>query len=288
MALLVSPCAFLYIRQSLRNSSKLERRDWIHFLPFLIVFADLLPFNLGFYMDKATYVRHAINNYNQFYQQKISLIPLRAHFIIRPVQALGYLFFQWRLLVRATSKKGRIYRWLVTLTGLQTFCYLVLALLTIRGFSTGEGMYVTKDFQPLMIAMYVVFLLVSVVLMFYPEALYGLPAGEQAPPIRAVPPPIPPGPGFREDFAGPSDPVHAEALEAIFSDRENPALAEAEKAAPETRPVNEKIIAQYLPVIEAYIQRTQPYLQAKMSIQDMAVATADTPPSPVLYHQPTL
>jgi AraC-like DNA-binding protein len=103
--------------------------------------------------------------------------------------------------------------------------------------------------------------------------LYGLPAGEQAPTIQAAPRPIPPGPGFSEDFAGPSDPVHAEALEAIFSDRENPASAEAEKAVPEARPVNEKIIAQYLPVIEAYIQRTQPYLQAKMSIQDMAVAT---------------
>ena len=176
LCFLISPCAFLYVRQTLRDKNGLDKRDWLHFLPFLIFFVDLLPFNMGLSaVSKAEYVHRAMSNYNEFYLQRISLIPIRWHFVLRPLQALIYLVFQWRLLARkreGTTK--RLYRWLLTLTGLQTFFYVILAVFTAQGLSTGQGIYVTRDYQPLLYILFFCFFLVSVILLSYPDVLYGL------------------------------------------------------------------------------------------------------------------
>jgi AraC-like DNA-binding protein len=259
LCFLISPCAYLYVRQSLRQNDKLSRRDWWHFLPFILFFIDLLPFNLGLSaVSKEEYVRRAADNYNQFYLQRISLVPIRWHFVLRPLQALIYLFFQWRLLTRKREGGSpRIIRWLYTLTGLQTFFYAMLALLTYQGLHTGMGIYIAKDYQTLLYLLFVCFLLVSVALLSYPDALYGLKHGLHEEPRKSPLPIVA------------TVPVSLTTLEmtpVILPDLAPPPPVE-------TRPVNGKIITQYLPVIEAFMESDRPYLQPKWSIQDMAVAT---------------
>src|ERR1700744_5415649 len=121
LCFLISPCAYLYVRMMAQKKDRLDKKDWWHFLPFFIFFVDMLPFCLGLSsVSKSEYVRNAMQNYNQFYLQHISFIPLRLHFVLRPLQAIVYLFFQWRVVTRHQSATRRIQRWLLTLTVMQT------------------------------------------------------------------------------------------------------------------------------------------------------------------------
>jgi AraC-like DNA-binding protein len=247
LSFLISPCAYLYVRQTLKQKDGLDRKDWLHFLPFLVFFFDLLPFNLGLStVSKETYVTNALHDFNQFYLQRITVIPLRWHFILRPIQAILYLCFQWRLLLQGRlGGSKRLYRWLMILTVMQTFFYLTLAALTYRGFSTGIGIYITKDYQMLMYVLYICFLAVTLTLLSYPEALYGL---------------------ARDRDRG--EPVTIATIPVTI-----PKVAGPEPEPEQPRPVNGKVISQYLPILEAHLETDKPWLQAKWSIQDMAVAT---------------
>ena len=251
LAFLISPCAYLYVRMMLLKQNRFTKTDWWHFVPFLIFFVDLLPFNLGLTsISKSTYVARAMTDFNQFYRQPISLIPLRLHFALRPVQALLYLVFQWRLLIRHRAATRRIYRWLSTLTVMQTVFYAALAVMTTKGLSSGVGIYITDTYHPVMYALVGCFFLASLILLSVPDALYGLRGREP----RAY--------GFDKPESIPT-----------ATEAPPPVLTEVVIDPVEVRPVNVRLITQYLPVIETYLTEEQPYLQAKLSIQDMAVAT---------------
>lgn len=267
MSFLIAPCAYLYVRMMVTQRDKFEKTDWLHFLPFLIFFVDMLPFSLGFgRISKAEYVHNAMANYNQFYLQHVSLIPLRLHFVFRPAQGIVYLFFQWRLLIRHRALTKRIQRWLMTLTVLQTLFSPVVAVMTYEGFSTGQGMYVAHDYRWIVYVLFCGFFLATLVLLSVPDALYGVRGREPYKPDLPKPESIPESPAVAPVGAAavvvpviPAPPVTA-------SDAVPEPVAEA-------RPVNARLIAQYVPVIESYLTDEQPYLQAKLSIQDMAVAT---------------
>jgi AraC-like DNA-binding protein len=241
LGFLIAPCAYLYVRQTLSQKEGIRRRDWIHFLPFAIVFIDMIPFNVGLtHVDKATYVANAVRNYNEFYLQKISLIPLPVLFFLRPALSIVYLVFQWRIVIPAARRKlGRLYHWLLTLTSIQTVFYLAMTTLTVLGSRNGVGIYVVLKYQGLLYLLFALLISISIILLLYPDALYGLKEGWNPGSLRLGPKPLP-----------------------------------VEKAVVEPKPVNERMIAQYLPIIEAYMQKEKPYLQSKWSIQDMAVATS--------------
>ncbi len=175
---LITPCIFLYVRQTLRGGKGLTRKDWVHFLPFAVVLVDHLPFSLGLYGSKMGFAKASTTNHNQFYLHRVALIPSITHFVARPVQALIYLFFQWKLLVQAYPKrkeKGKVYRWMILLTVMVTTFYVVLSVLTFTGILGGKGMYVVLDYKYLILMLDICLLVVSLGLLFYPEALYGIP-----------------------------------------------------------------------------------------------------------------
>lgn len=268
LSFLVAPCAYLYVRMMALKDERLTKKDWWHFLPFFILFMDMLPFNLGLTsISKSEYIGNAMENYNQFYQQHISVIPLRLHFIFRPAQAIIYLYFQWRLVIRHRAVTRRIQRWLLTLTILQTAFAPVVAIMTAQGLSTGQGMYVAHDYRVIVYILFGGFFVASVALLSIPDALYGLRGREPRSPGLPKPESIPDSPA-----AAAVTPVVIPVVTPVLT-----AVPDSdgtlESAAPEARPVNARLIAQYLPVIESYLTDEQPYLQAKLSIQDMAVAT---------------
>lgn len=175
---LITPCIFLYVRHTLNGTRNLNRKDWIHFLPFFIVLVDHLPFCLGLYGSKMEFARLSSSNHNQFYLHRVALIPSITHFVARPLQALCYLFFQWKLIIQAypqRKSKGKVYRWVLLLTTMVTTFYLTLSVLTFSGILGGSGMYVVLNYKGLILLLDICLLVVSMGLLFYPEALYGIP-----------------------------------------------------------------------------------------------------------------
>jgi AraC-like DNA-binding protein len=197
---LITPCIFLYVRHTLNGTRNLTRKDWIHFLPFFIVLVDHLPFCLGLYGSKMEFARLSTSNHNQFYLHRVALIPSITHFVARPLQALCYLFFQWKLIIQAypqRKRKGKVYRWVILLTTMVTTFYLTLSVLTFSGILGGSGMYVVLNYKGLILLLDICLLFVSMGLLFYPEALYGIPNFKEivnAPQEQSTPKVIPANP----------------------------------------------------------------------------------------------
>jgi len=277
MFYLIAPCTYLYVRQSLHGRDGLAITDWLHFLPFLISFTAMLPFNLGWVVDKTAYLQAAFKNIPHLYQQRISVIPFRLNFVLRPFIGFIYLFFQWKLLFRSeTGLSKRIFRWLVALTSMITLLNGVLALLAYQGFHSGPGIYFATQYSTIIFTLFFSIFLISLLLLYYPDVLYGASivadggiiteGGAIAPISGALNALIPEEPVMEE-------PVIEEPV------MEEPVMKELLKEAPvlhltkEPRVVRERDITVHLPVIEAYIHEYRPYLHPKCSIQDMAVAT---------------
>jgi AraC-like DNA-binding protein len=265
---LISPCTYLYVRQTLTGKTRLARSDWWHFLPFLITLADMLPFCTGLYMSKQVYVRNIALDYNQMYLQKISFISLRVHFFIRPVIAIPYLIAQWRLIWKAPLRKGRVYRWLICLSGMLTLFYGTLAFMTYQGTATGAGLYVVSHYKIMELVLMICFFLGSILVMLYPEALYGttIQRGKAAPGGDGIAPAM--------DNGSSGVGVATNGLSGAAAGSNGHSVAEPPVAPPkEPRAPKGGDIDQYLPVIEAYLTEHKPYLQPKWSIQELSVAT---------------
>jgi AraC-like DNA-binding protein len=312
---LITPCIFLYVRQTLNGVQGLTRKDWVHFLPFIIVLLDHLPFCLGLYGSKMAFARASSTNHNQFYLHHVALIPSITHFICRPVQALIYLFFQWKLLIQAYPKRkenGKVYRWMILLTSMVTTFYVVLSVLTFTGILSGKGLYVVLNYKYLILMLDICLLVISMGLLFYPEALYGIPnlkamadrqtmsalqtiSAHQSEDLALSAPtaPEPWGPLVypptvhgqislvRSEAIPPPEAGSAEGHESpedfpeTFVNTFSPPISPylLPKPSRENKIPKDGDLHALIQTLEKYLQAEKPYLLSKWSIQEMAVAT---------------
>jgi AraC-like DNA-binding protein len=182
---LIAPCAYLYVRGIIMDERRFRKWDWLHFLPAMLHFVDLIPFYVSDIETKRQAVMAAIRDFNTGYAKGSGfIIPAIWHFILRPLQGLIYLVLLWMLLTRSMSKKnyynisadvfGRIKKWLFILTGFISILYLGLAIQTIIGFIRFDaGLPVVRVNGPTHVIMALAFFLLSVYLFFKPEILYG-------------------------------------------------------------------------------------------------------------------
>ena len=59
---LIPPFAYLYVRSVLNNEKTFRKIDLIHFLPFVLILINYLPFYLMNYAEKSKLVNLVINN----------------------------------------------------------------------------------------------------------------------------------------------------------------------------------------------------------------------------------
>lgn len=181
---LVPPCAYLYIRSVIRDEDRFRKRDWLHFLPALLHFLELLPFYFSDAETKRQAIQAVTESFNDAYDKGSGLIPMIWHYILRPLQGLVYLVFIWGLLTRSLGKKHHftisagifdtIKKWLIVFAGFITILYAGLA------FETVSGLIRIYSSVPVIIprgnvhmVMALVFFLLSIYLFFKPGILYG-------------------------------------------------------------------------------------------------------------------
>ena len=59
---LIPPFAYLYVRSILNNEKTFRKLDLLHFVPFVLILINYLPFYLMNYADKSKLVNLVINN----------------------------------------------------------------------------------------------------------------------------------------------------------------------------------------------------------------------------------
>lgn len=97
---LIPPLGYIYVRTMLFNEQKLNKIDLLHLLPFIYFTINYLPFYLSPNDYKLDIITKTIQNKNFSIEKQVGLFSENIFFLFRPIQAIFYLIFQWGLIIR--------------------------------------------------------------------------------------------------------------------------------------------------------------------------------------------
>jgi AraC-like DNA-binding protein len=181
---LLPPLTYLYVRAVLFYENKFNTRDIWHFIPFVLVFLNYVPFFVLPGSEKLIIVQLAIKNYRTTYQNQIGIVPESVIFIYRLLQALIYLIFQWRLILQFKKDniniefdkqiKG-VLNWLKILTYTSTlFAFSFILSFVLALSNTTMYNYKLMNLIPGFLGS-ISFLVISSYLLLNPKVLLGFP-----------------------------------------------------------------------------------------------------------------
>lgn len=179
----MGPCSYLYVRSVILDEGKFRKWDWLHFLPAIFHFIELMPFYLTDAEAKRQTIREAGGVFTESYTKGSGLLPAHWHVLVRPFHIAAYLLLQWRLLMKATGGKtsyaingqafSRLRTWLFSFSGLTSFIIAgLLAQTLIRLVSVRSQTFLTANWE-MQIVMIFAFVAISAYLFFRPDILYG-------------------------------------------------------------------------------------------------------------------
>ena len=136
---LLPPIVYLYVRVMLFNKQKLNFLDFLHIIPFLLVFINYLPFYLLPISNKKDIIQELLKDINTSYKIQVGYISEYIVNIFRILQNLIYLIFQWKLIITFNKQNknievekqiNNVIKWLRIFTSLSTislFAFILLA-----------------------------------------------------------------------------------------------------------------------------------------------------------------
>ncbi len=181
---LAAPLSYLYVKAVLNNEFKLKKLDLLHFIPFLLFIINHIPFYALPTNEKLAIINNTILDWSNTYKFQTGILPEYVNFLLRPLQALIYLFFQWKLLlsfkknqpsghIQTQIKKViswlKIFSWTTTiiLAGFFILTFFVLML----------PAYINNQIVVFILSLFVAggFFVMSGYLLTHPAVLSGLP-----------------------------------------------------------------------------------------------------------------
>ncbi len=98
---LIGPLLYFYLRSLRTGSTDLKRVDYWHFIPFVLVFIDTIPYYLAPYAYKVEVVRLVFSDWTSMFNIRLGYIFSAAHlYVLRPLLLTGYtlwgIHFLWK------------------------------------------------------------------------------------------------------------------------------------------------------------------------------------------------
>lgn len=183
---LAGPMLYFYIRGTLRDSSKLSKWDFLHFLPFIVSLVSIFPYYFENFDSKIKIAESIINDPNFHRKINISWLYNNSYnLMLRPIFLFVYFLVSLFLLVHYSIQKHKIElvnnqkfimgNWLYTITVLAGMCSISYFLITLDYFN---GILVTREnvnTHGLNLITGISFTLIPIMIIIFPQVIYGLP-----------------------------------------------------------------------------------------------------------------
>lgn len=174
-----APFFFFYIRNSLINKTGLSKHDYLHFLPALIHFVDLIPFYLLPWTEKQAIAKMIFLNKDLLNYIGSGFIPISAHYLFRLIIQLGYLIYCIYLLNKLqphflkSIQKSQLKNWLfISLSAMGTIMISNFCFMMFTYFGENQDQYSGPKFICSSIA-FLGILFLNAYINFKPELVHG-------------------------------------------------------------------------------------------------------------------
>jgi AraC-like DNA-binding protein len=181
---LIAPLSYLYVRAVLFNEKKIQKRDVIHLIPFVIVLINYIPFYLLPVNEKVTVIEDSLNYWPTTFKYQAGFLPENFLILFRLILAIIYLVLQWNLILsyKKVHKESSIQiqisnvlKWLklFTITSTVIFFGIIGFMLTVFFLPSYYNDDLLMQIPSLLVS--VGFFVMAAYLLTHPEILSGLP-----------------------------------------------------------------------------------------------------------------
>jgi AraC-like DNA-binding protein len=180
---LIPPCIYLYAWQILRIDEARRSYTWLHFLPALITFVDVIPWITATNSFRYQSVYSIVVDHVSIFKIAPGFLPIWTHFIGRPVQGLCYIVWQFRHVLGVRKKHfnrfrslqyQKVYRWVFTLSIIELIMYLSLTGFTLTLLTDlHNAEFIRRMVYAPAFLMCISFIVAAFYLYFTPNLLYG-------------------------------------------------------------------------------------------------------------------
>jgi len=122
-------CFYLYITGFLQDRKKLQKIEWLHFLPVLLAIIHIIPWPLSIKLDWDMIGKQLAENGYLSLSAKTGLFPPYFHYLFRPILVSGYLCLTWIAVLRLKNTprqviEGEGRKWIIFFLRIATFFQL--------------------------------------------------------------------------------------------------------------------------------------------------------------------
>ena len=185
---LIGPCLYFYVRSIVWDNHKLSKTDWIHFIPFFVLIIGNLPYLFSDFHGKIILVQRIragqmnifSGHVNAFVSEKLNAMLRNIQYVVYDIAAIILFFRNRKILKIRIVVKGHQYKLIcfyikVLLLGTLFFRLVILVFRFYQVNTKSNLLASIKMTFYLVHGMAWFYLVLSVILFFIPEILYGLP-----------------------------------------------------------------------------------------------------------------
>ncbi len=183
---LIGPFSFFYVRGMLRDNSHLNKKDWLHFLPFIIFFLGHIPYFFSSWNYKLLVAENIQSESWDMAKFRLNvIIPHKLDQALNVLQIYFYSASLWYLIWKyKRSSTSRIYNvpqfklirnWLFIFT-------LIITIITLNFTVAMANMWIYDDksiflqkASGALLFASIVYVGMNMIVMFFPHIMYGLP-----------------------------------------------------------------------------------------------------------------
>lgn len=183
---LIGPFSFFYVRGMLRDNSHLDKKDWLHFLPFIIFFIGHIPYFFSNWNYKLLVAENIQSESWDMAKFRLNvIIPHKLDQALNVLQIYFYSASLWYLIWKyKRSSSSRIYNvpqfklirnWLFIFTFIITIITLNFTLaMANMWIYDDKSIFLQKASGALLFAS-IVYVGMNMIVMVFPHIMYGLP-----------------------------------------------------------------------------------------------------------------
>jgi AraC-like DNA-binding protein len=183
---LIGPFAYFYVRSILQDNLKLSKTDFLHFLPFLLIFIGTIPFLFSTWEYKCLLAKSIADG--EFMQSKYNinfLIPKIINQLIRPPFAMLYLVLISREFIKSRNvfksfSHGKVVKiWLGLFFLLFSLTVVFYIIVQLAFYLNIQFLFDNLWVYYLLNSIAFVYLVFNFSLILFPQILYGLPISKR-------------------------------------------------------------------------------------------------------------
>ena len=177
--LLNTPFLYFYVRAVLTEKIQIKGWDYLHFVPFLVILINILPYSLLPWQQKLNFAYQLHQNFGRIYEIYFPFVSFGVYFVLRSVLSLAYIIAS-ALIVRKAIMSDELTHnttlksWLKVCLGLGAIFNLTLIVFSVISLLNNDFVLMLDEQGRGRSVATVLMSALTISIYFFPKVLYGL------------------------------------------------------------------------------------------------------------------